>query len=73
MSELTPQELTGLDRIIKERKSLLDQLNDVNNLVANFITPTNNSSILHGENIDLTGGEGLSLDDLAKLRDESFR
>lgn len=73
MSELTPQELTGLDRVIDARKPLLDQQNDVNNLVANFVTPTNNSSILHGESIDLTGGDGLSLDELTKLRDHSFK
>lgn len=37
------------------------------------LAPTNNSSILHAENIGLTGGEGLSLDELAKLRGQSFR
>jgi len=73
MSELTRQELTGLDRVIEARKPLSDQSNDVNNLVANFVTPTNNSSILHAENIGLTGGDGLSLDELTKLRGQSFR
>jgi hypothetical protein len=73
MSELTPQELTGLDRVIEARKPLSDQINDVNNLVANFVTPTNNSSILMVENIGLTGGDGLSLDELTSLRGRSFR
>jgi hypothetical protein len=73
MSELTKQELTGLDRIVEARKSLLDQVNDVNDLVHNHVTPTNNSSILHGESIGLSGGDGLSLEELTRLRVHSFK
>lgn len=74
MSVLTQQELTGLDAVIKARKSSMDPINDVNNLTSNFVTPTNNSSILQVDvNIGLTGGEGLSIGELMKLRERSFK
>jgi hypothetical protein len=72
MSELTNQELTGLDQVIAGRKPLGDQLNNVNNLQSSHVTPSGNAGILQCENLELTGGEGLSLDELAKLRSESF-
>jgi hypothetical protein len=74
MSALTEQELTGLDPVIKARKSLVDPVNDVNNLTSNFVTPTNNSSILQVDvNLGLTGGEGLSIGELMRLRERSFQ
>jgi hypothetical protein len=74
MSVLTEQELAGLNRVITARNPLVDPINDVNNLTSSFVTPTNNSSILQVDvNIGLTGGEGLSLDELLKLRDHSFK
>lgn len=74
MSVLTQQELTGLDAVIKARKPSVDPINDVNNLTSNFVTPTNNSSILQVDvNIGLTGGEGLPIGELMKLRERSFK
>ena len=74
MSVLTQQELTGLDPVIKPGKSLADPVNDVNNLTSSFVTPTNNSSILQVDvNSGLTGGEGLSVSELMKLREDSFK
>jgi hypothetical protein len=69
---LTNRELSALDRVIEARKPLTDQVNDVNNLQSNFVTPTNNAGILQLENIGLSGGEGLSLEELTTLRSRSF-
>jgi len=72
MSALTKQELTGLDPIIEARRPLSHQMSDVNNLQSSFVTPSGNSSILQFEHLGLTGGEGLSVDELAQLRGRSF-
>ena len=72
MSDLTKQELTGLDQVVAERKPLGDQLNNVSNMQANFIT--GQTGILHCDDIDeLTGGEGLTIDELRKIREHSYR
>ena len=72
MSDLTKQELTGLDQVVAERKPLGDQLNNVNNMQSNYIT--GQTGILHCDDIDeLTGGEGLTLDELRKIREHSYR
>ena len=72
MSDLTKQELTGLDEVVAQRKPLGDQLNNVGNMQANFIT--GQTGILHRDDIDeLTGGEGLTLHELQKIREHSYR
>ena len=74
MSELTRQELTGLDAVIAERKSLDHELNNETNMQANFIIGNNNSGILQHEEIwGLSGGEGLTLEELTKIREHSYR
>ena len=72
MSELTRQELTGLDEVVAQRKPLGDQLNNVNNMQSNYIT--GQTGILQCDDIDeLTGGEGLTLEELRKIREHSYR
>ena len=72
MSELTPQELTGLDEVVEQRKTLGDQPNNVSNTQANVIT--GQTGILHCDDIDeLTAGEGLTVDELRKIREHSYR
>jgi hypothetical protein len=72
MSQLSKQELTGLDDVVAQRKSLSDQLNNVTNMQANYIT--GQAGLLHCDDLDeLTGGEGLTLDELRKIREHSYR
>lgn len=70
MSTLNDKELGGLDSVIAERKMTFDLSDKYENIV---IPINNNASIAHtGDNTGLKGGEGLSVDNLMRLRQDSF-
>jgi hypothetical protein len=70
MSTLNDKELGGLDSVIAARKMMPGLSDKYENIV---IPINNNASIAHsGDNTGLKGGEGLSVDSLMKLRQDSF-
>jgi hypothetical protein len=70
MSILNDNELGELDSIIAERKMTPALSDKYENIV---IPINNNASIAHtGDNTGLKGGEGLSVDTLMRLRQNSF-
>ena len=70
MSTLNDKELGGLDSVIAERKMTFDLSDKYENIV---IPINNNASIAHtGDNTGLKGGEGLSVENLMRLRQDSF-
>jgi hypothetical protein len=70
MSTLNDKELGGLDSVIAARKMTSDLSDKYENIV---IPINNNASIAHtGDNTGLKGGEGLSVDNLMRLRQNSF-
>jgi hypothetical protein len=70
MSTLNDKELGGLDSVITARKMTSDLSDKYENIV---IPINNNASIAHtGDNTGLKGGEGLSVDNLMRLRQDSF-
>jgi hypothetical protein len=70
MSTLNDKELGGLDSVIAARKMTFDLSDKYENIV---IPINNNASIAHtGDNTGLKGGEGLSVDNLMRLRQDSF-
>ena len=70
MSTLNDKELGGLDSVIAERKMTFDLSDKYENIV---IPINNNASIARtGDNTGLKGGEGLSVDMLMRLRQNSF-
>jgi hypothetical protein len=70
MSTLDDRELGGLDSVIAARKMTADLSDKYENIV---IPINNNASIAHtGDNTGLKGGEGLSVDNLMRLRQNSF-
>ena len=71
MSELSKQELSGLDTVIAGRKPLSHDLNNQTNMQANYVM-NSNSGILQHEDIALTGGGGLSIDELTTVRARSL-
>ena len=67
---LNDKELGGLDSVIAARKMTSDLSDKYENIV---IPINNNASIAHtGDNTGLKGGEGLSVDNLMRLRQNSF-
>jgi hypothetical protein len=70
MSTLNDKELGGLDSVIAARKMTSGLSDKYENIV---IPINNNASIAHtGDNTGLKGGEGLSVDSLMRLRQDSF-
>lgn len=70
MSTLNDKELSGLDAVIAARKMTPGLSDKYENIV---IPINNNACIAHtGDNTGLKGGEGLSVDSLMRLRQNSF-
>lgn len=70
MSTLNDNELGGLDSVIAARKMTSSLSDKYENIV---IPINNNASIAHtGDNTGLKGGERLSVDNLMRLRQDSF-
>jgi hypothetical protein len=70
MSTLNDKELGRLDSVIAARKMTPGLSDKYENIV---IPINNNASIAHtGDNTGLKGGEGLSVDSLMRLRQDSF-
>jgi hypothetical protein len=70
MSTLNDKELGGLDSVIAARKMTSGLSDKYENIV---IPINNNASIAHtGDSTGLKGGEGLSVDTLMRLRQNSF-
>jgi hypothetical protein len=70
MSTLNDKELGGLDSVIAARKMTPGLSDKYENIV---IPINNNASIAHtGDSTGLKGGEGLSVDSLMRLRQQSF-
>lgn len=70
MSTLNDKELSGLDAVISARKMTPGLSDKYENIV---IPINNNASIAHtGDNTGLKGGDGLSVDSLMRLRQNSF-
>jgi hypothetical protein len=69
MTRLTEVELAGLDPVIEARKMTFD----VSDKYENIVIPIGNAGESQpGDNAGLTGGEGLSLDALMRLRQSAL-
>ena len=69
MTRLTEMELSGLDPVIDARK----MTSDVSDKYEQIVIPIGNAGEAQaGDNAGLAGGEGLSLDELMRLRQSAL-
>ena len=69
MTELAEAELAGLDAVIEARRTT----SDTSDKYEQIVIPIGNAvTAVAGDNAGLSGGEGLSLDALMKLRENAL-
>ncbi|WP_143104265.1 hypothetical protein [Nitrosospira multiformis] len=69
MTELAEAELAGLDAVIEARR----MTSDTSDKYEQIVIPIGNAgTAVAGDNAGLSGGEGLSLDALMKLRENAL-